>query len=143
MPGFPLSFAMHETEIADLADAAISDLADRLAMRAFRPLGADGAADVTAPVESDALATLHVLAHLQRAIARQADRAAERAAESGAGYPQLGRACNITRQGARRRWPGLVPANGAVPPHAQHPNAQHENAQHQDPQHQAPDRSDA
>jgi hypothetical protein len=127
MPGFPLSFAMHETEIADLADAAIADLADRLAMRAFRPLGTGGDADVTAPADGDALATLHVLAHLQRAVARQADRAAERAAEDGAGYPQLGRAYNITRQGARRRWPGLVPANGAALP---------------DTDCQAPDRSD-
>jgi len=113
MPGLPLSLAMHETEIADLADAAVADLADRLAMRAFRPLGPGGDADFTTPVEGDALATLHVLAHLQRAVARHVDRAAQRAAEDGAGYPQLGRAYNITRQGARRRWPGLVPAHGA------------------------------
>lgn len=29
------------------------------------------------------------------------------AARAGAGYPQLGAACGLTRQGARRRWPGL------------------------------------
>ncbi|MBC3839276.1 hypothetical protein GXW82_00940 [Streptacidiphilus sp. 4-A2] len=41
------------------------------------------------------------------------DQAATAAAREGAGYPQLGAACNMSRQGARRRWPGLVP--GAHP----------------------------
>ena len=38
--------------------------------------------------------------------------AAERAAEHGADYPALGAAAGLTRQGARRRWPGLVPRGG-------------------------------
>ena len=36
----------------------------------------------------------------------------ELAFDVGAGYPQLGRACNMSRQGARRRWPGLVASAG-------------------------------
>jgi hypothetical protein len=59
---------------------------------------------------TEALAHLHMLVHLQQAVALLEDRAAEEAAAAGAGYPQIGRACNISRQGARRRWPGLVPS---------------------------------
>jgi hypothetical protein len=34
--------------------------------------------------------------------------AAQAAAAAGAGYPQIGDATSMSRQGARRRWPGLV-----------------------------------
>ena len=57
-----------------------------------------------------------------RALAQDA---AARAVELGADYPALGQAAGLTRQGARRRWPGLrkrgeavVGGTGAVqPPH--------------------------
>lgn len=109
MPGTHFAVILSEDEIAALADAAVDDLAGRLAHRAFRPLTEfDASQDAVA--EADALASLHALIHLQRAVDRQAARAAANAVQAGAGYPQLGRACNISRQGARRRWPGLVPA---------------------------------
>ena len=68
----------------------------------------DTAPDTRTDARTEALAHLHMLVHLQQAVALLEDRAAEEAAAAGAGYPQIGRACNISRQGARRRWPGLV-----------------------------------
>ena len=121
MSSTPFALVLSEEEIAALADEAVADLARRVARRAFRPLGgahpagasSGSPAAVASPVtpgDDDALAHLHALAHLQQALARQIDRTAARAARAGAGYPQLGQACNMTRQGARRRWPGLVPS---------------------------------
>jgi hypothetical protein len=108
MPGTHFTILLSEDEIAQIADAAVADLAARLAHRAFQPL-----AEPARPPETDALARLHALAHLGWAVERQVDRAAASAAAAGAGYPQLGRACYISRQGARRRWPGLVPHRAA------------------------------
>ncbi|AGZ39226.1 hypothetical protein [Actinoplanes friuliensis] len=53
------------------------------------------------------LALLAALTTAEREVARLATVAAERAAEHGADYPDLGAAAGMTRQGARRRWPGL------------------------------------
>ncbi|MFF4648528.1 hypothetical protein [Streptomyces sp. NPDC001380] len=117
MPGTPFPLRLTEEEIAALLEGALDDLLQRLARRAFHPVGVPGGGDGqvctgdTGPAE--ALARLHLLVHLQRAADRLVDRAAREAAEAGAGYPQLGQACGISRQGARRRWPGLV----AAPPH--------------------------
>lgn len=116
MPGIHFDVVLTETEIADLADRVTEDMARRLARRAFRPL------DAVPPDESQALAELHAVLHLQRAAARLADRLARAAAAAGAGYPDLGAALEITRQGARKRFPDLldrpaaeVPAT-AIPP---------------------------
>ncbi|MFJ6217087.1 hypothetical protein ACIQGZ_27705 [Streptomyces sp. NPDC092296] len=109
MPGTHFSLSLSEVEIAALLERAVDDLTRRAADRACQPLdGHDGG-------PTEALAHLHMLVHLQQAVERLADRAAEQAAEAGAGYPQLGRACNISRQGARRRWPGLVTAQPSRP----------------------------
>jgi hypothetical protein len=54
------------------------------------------------------LALLAALTAAEREVARLAATAAERAAEYGADYPDLGNATGMTRQGARRRWPGLA-----------------------------------
>jgi len=53
------------------------------------------------------LALLAALTAAEREVATLAATAAERAAEHGADYPDLGNATGMTRQGARRRWPGL------------------------------------
>ncbi len=53
------------------------------------------------------LALLAALTAAEREVAKLAATAAERAAEHGADYPDLGNAAGMTRQGARRRWPGL------------------------------------
>jgi hypothetical protein len=108
MPSNPFDVVPPEGEIAAIADAAVADLAQRLARRAW-PMGDPHAAPGDLP-EPDALAILHALVHLQQAVERQKDQAAGVAARNGAGYPQLGAACNMSRQGARRRWPGLVTA---------------------------------
>ncbi len=117
---------MSEEQIAALADAAVADLASRLAVRAFQPLPPDpptGTAAGEVPparpwevyAQGDALARLHTLLHLQRAVERLTDQAARTAAEAGAGYPQLGDALEMSRQGARKRWPGLVGAPPRLP----------------------------
>ncbi|WP_059010653.1 hypothetical protein [Streptomyces specialis] len=116
MPGIHFALRLDEREIALLADAAIDDAAQRLAARAFGPLPAGPGRKTAGDAEqTDALALLHALVHLQRAVDRQLDRAAEHAARAGAGYPDLGEVCNISRQGARRRWPGLVPSERRRP----------------------------
>ncbi|MFF1872439.1 hypothetical protein [Streptomyces sp. CB03911] len=116
---------MSEEQIAALADAALADLAARLAQRAFRPLPPPaGPGAPPAPGEGagpqgdqgDALARLHTLVHLRRAAERLTDQVARDAVEAGAGYPQLGEALAMSRQGARKRWPGLVPAAPSHPP---------------------------
>jgi sugar/nucleoside kinase (ribokinase family) len=53
------------------------------------------------------LAMLAALTATEREIGTLTATAAERAAEHGADYPALGAAAGMTRQGARRRWPGL------------------------------------
>ncbi|MFC1411303.1 hypothetical protein ACEZCY_17875 [Streptacidiphilus sp. N1-12] len=117
MSGTPRTLVLSEEEMAAIADAAVADLARRLADRAFRPLYDAGTAghDTVSHeiVDGEALARLHALVQLQRAVERQKDRAAELAVRAGAGYPQLGQACAMSRQGARRRWPGLVTTGGA------------------------------
>lgn len=98
---------MEQHEVAALADRAIEELTHVLALRVFPP---DDSlpADPPAGTPSPALTRLHVLAHLRQAVDRRADLEAREAARAGAGYPQLGVAWGISRQGARRRWPGLV-----------------------------------
>ena len=110
MTGKHFEVVLSEDELTALADAAVRDLAGRLAHRAFRPLASEPIVR-DEPVEDEALARLHVLVHIKRAVARQEDQAARDATVAGAGYPQLGEASCISRQGARQRWPGLVPAN--------------------------------
>ncbi|WP_371483715.1 hypothetical protein [Kitasatospora sp. NBC_00315] len=113
MPADRFAALMDEDQLAALADAALGELAGRLAARAFRPLPAAGpppAEPWEDDAQGDALTLLHALMHLRRAAERLADRAARDAAGAGAGYPQLGQACEISRQAARQRWPGLVPS---------------------------------
>ncbi|MEU2455358.1 response regulator [Streptomyces sp. NPDC012765] len=102
MPGKNFHLRTTSKETASVADAAVADLARRLALHLQT--------DLSRPTSDDraqALARLHVLDHLQQAAERLQRAAAIDAARAGAGYPQIGRACGMTRQGARRRWPGL------------------------------------
>ncbi|MFD5084616.1 response regulator [Kitasatospora sp. NPDC058201] len=97
-------------ETAAVADAAVAHLARRLALQLLEdpsPPATDG------PARS--LSLLHLLDHLQQATVRLQQEAAAAAAGAGAGYPQLGAACGMTRQGARRRWPGLFPHSNDNP----------------------------
>ncbi|MEU1120980.1 MULTISPECIES: response regulator [unclassified Streptomyces] len=89
-------------ETAAIADTAVGDVAQRLAWQLL-----DGPAQPASDDPAQALLLLHVLDHLQQATERLQREAAGAAAQAGAGYPQIGAACGMTRQGARRRWPGL------------------------------------
>ncbi|CAM5412262.1 MULTISPECIES: response regulator [Streptomyces] len=102
MPGKDFVSRITPQETASLTDAAVGDLAQRLARRL---LGAPSHPPPDDP--APALALLHVLDHLKQATERLQQEAAAAAARAGAGYPQIGAACGMTRQGARRRWPGL------------------------------------
>ncbi|GGT16461.1 hypothetical protein [Streptomyces chromofuscus] len=89
--------------MTDLVTEAVDALALRCAQYAAPPPGG--------PDESarhHALAQLQVLVQVERAAQRLADQAARAAAAAGAGYPAIGRASGMSRQGARRRWPGLI-----------------------------------
>ncbi|WP_208828118.1 response regulator [Streptomyces ficellus] len=102
MPGKNFELRTTPQETAALADAAVGDLAQRLSDQLLEA-SSHPAPDDPAP----ALAMLHMLDHLQQATERLQREAAVAAARAGAGYPQIGAACGMTRQGARRRWPGL------------------------------------
>ncbi|MFG2424843.1 response regulator [Streptomyces sp. NPDC048448] len=114
MPGKNFVVRTSPQETAAVADAAVDELARRIALQLLedpphRPRSPSGA-DPT-----QALALLHVLTHLQRAAERLQRDAALDAARAGAGYPQIGVACDMTRQGARRRWPGLFQHSNEAP----------------------------
>ncbi|MFH8682894.1 response regulator [Streptomyces lydicus] len=115
-------------DMAELAERAVQQLANDLAGHAFPIAPATEHDD--APTESGrpangnpALARLNALAYLARAVDLCAGRQAQEAAENGAKYPQIGQAWGISRQGARRRWPGLVFASR--PAARPHPTPEH------------------
>jgi CheY-like chemotaxis protein len=94
-------------DLAAFADRTVRDLTRFLANFASPD------EDPAAGGAGGALARLRALAQLRQAVERQADLEARAAAAAGAGYPQLGTAWGISRQGARRRWPGLTPRAAA------------------------------
>ncbi|MFF7340796.1 response regulator [Streptomyces sp. NPDC008163] len=117
MPGKNFVLWTTAEQTAAIADARISDLAHRLArqLQESRESTASPASDAPAYP----LALLHVLDQLQQATERLQRQAATEAARAGAGYPQIGAACGMTRQGARRRWPGLFHHSNEKP--TEHP----------------------
>ncbi|MEU6313254.1 response regulator [Streptomyces sp. NPDC047014] len=107
MPGTHLQ-PPHQRHVPAVAEAAVNDLARRITrqiMTAAPPGRAED--DETDGARHYSLTLLHVLDQVRLAAERLQYDAAAGAARAGAGYPQLGEACAITRQGARRRWPGL------------------------------------
>ncbi|WEH41762.1 response regulator [Streptomyces sp. NBC_01218] len=97
--------------LADRARRAVADLAQRLALEPGAVPADEGPGGGGAPADetwTDPLASLRALAVLSRAVDECAAAAARAAADGGAGYPQLGSAWGVSRQGARKRWPGLV-----------------------------------
>ncbi|WP_333771477.1 response regulator [Streptomyces sp. IBSBF 2435] len=88
-----------------LAHDALDGLVRELASE---PAPAPAGADDPAGALANALERLAALAVLHDALQSQVLQAARDAAAEGANYAQLGAAWNITRQGARKRWPGLV-----------------------------------
>ncbi|MEV7993581.1 hypothetical protein AB0O67_17170 [Streptomyces sp. NPDC086077] len=107
------SLPQAEGEMTDLVTEAVDELALRCARYALpEPAGPD---DRTGSARHEALAQLLVLVQVERVAQQLADRAARAAAAAGAGYPEIGRASGMSRQGARRRWPGLI--TSATPRH--------------------------
>ncbi|MFS8198454.1 response regulator [Streptomyces sp. CWNU-52B] len=102
MPGKDFVSRITPRETAAIADAAVGDAARRLARRLL-----DDSPQPVSDGPAQSLALLHVLDHLKQAAERLQQEAAVTAARAGAGYPQIGAALGMTRQGARRRWPGL------------------------------------
>nr|WTE08748.1 hypothetical protein OH765_40215 [Streptomyces anulatus] len=104
--------------IAALAD----ELADQLSTR-VRDLPAaapEGAHLVVRDAGDWQLARLRALREIRMVAERLADRTVAAAGIRGAGYPQLGDAWAITRQGARKKWPDAVSAM-SPPPAGQEP----------------------
>lgn len=114
MPGRNFDVDTSTQEKSARADAAVDELARRLTLQ----LLAD-TPHSTSDEPTRALTRLHVLTHLQRAAERLQRTAALDAARAGAGYPQIGEASDMTRQGARRRWPGLFHHSDEAP--TEHP----------------------
>ncbi|MFF4934638.1 hypothetical protein ACFY2H_38065 [Streptomyces griseofuscus] len=105
MPG-PSSASRSSAETAALVTQVVDELARRLMPDTVLPL--DEGADTAGEARRRALQRLQVLAGVKQALRRLEDQAAHVAAASGAGYPEIGQALNMSRQGARRRWPGLI-----------------------------------
>ncbi|MER5201433.1 response regulator [Streptomyces sp. NPDC002755] len=110
MPG--KSFVVRTTpeQTVAVADAAVDRLARSLALQLQEEVPPS-----TEGEQAQALALLWMLDQLQQAAERLQQGAAVSAARAGAGYPQLGAACGLTRQGARRRWPGLFHHSDEAP----------------------------
>ena len=84
----------------------VDELTRRLAQDSLDPLAEY--LDVSDDARRRALVRLHILTGVKQAVRHLEDQEAHAAAASGAGYPEIGRAVSMSRQGARRRWPGLI-----------------------------------
>ncbi|MER6393721.1 response regulator [Streptomyces sp. NPDC001523] len=110
MPGKDFTLRTTSEQTAAAADAAVAQLVKRLAHQLLGEVPPAPAGD-----PAQALSVLHLLDQLQQAAERLQRGAAVAAARAGAGYPQIGAACGMTRQGARRRWPGLFQHSDEAP----------------------------
>ncbi|MEU6775064.1 hypothetical protein [Streptomyces sp. NPDC046759] len=70
-----------------------------------------------------ALVRLRVLTDVKEAVRYLENLAAHAAAAGGAGYPEIGQAISMSRQGARRRWPGLITSSTHHPTHRPTPRS--------------------
>ncbi|GGX58725.1 hypothetical protein [Streptomyces minutiscleroticus] len=120
MPDPAFAPQLAEKEIAAHVSEAVDELTRRIALDTVCfSAGAPDPADPAAADRRRALARLYVLTVAEQAVQQLESQAARAAAAAGAGYPEIGQASNMSRQGARRRWPGLV-AGGSVSPHSRH-----------------------
>ncbi|MET8640288.1 hypothetical protein [Streptomyces sp. NPDC004675] len=106
MPGPPSASRPTDGETAALVTRLVDELARRLAQETAHP--PTEPLDMTEESRRRALVRLRVLADVKQAVRHLEDEAAHTAAASGAGYPVIGQAVGMSRQGARRRWPGLI-----------------------------------
>ncbi|MET9676387.1 hypothetical protein ABZY68_25330 [Streptomyces sp. NPDC006482] len=104
-------------KLRDEVDALADELADQLSIR-IHGLPVDAPEDAHLVVRDAGdwqLARLRALREIRTATAVLADRTVVAAGIRGAGYPQLGDAWAITRQGARKKWPDAVSAMAPPP----------------------------
>ncbi|MFE3638544.1 hypothetical protein [Streptomyces sp. NPDC059168] len=113
MPG-PAPTPPLSGETATLVTQVVDELIRRLAQDVPHPPA--GLVDTAGDARHQALARLRVLRDVEQAVRRLEDQAAHAAAAHGAGYPELGQAMGMSRQGARRRWPGLITNSTPTPP---------------------------
>ncbi|MFF9409801.1 hypothetical protein ACF1B0_30405 [Streptomyces anandii] len=122
MPGPPFPSRPPGGETAALVTQVVDELARRLA--GGNVPAPEGPPDIAGDARHHALVRLRVLAGVKQAVRHLEDQAAHAAAAGGAGYPEIGRAVSMTRQGARRRWPGLVTNSRHLPaPHRSTPRS--------------------
>ncbi|GHD93213.1 hypothetical protein [Streptomyces naganishii] len=122
MPGPPFPSRPPGGETAALVTQVVDELARRLAGQSVT--APEGPPDTADDARHYALVRLRVLAGVKQAVRNLEDQAAYAAAASGAGYPEIGRAVSMSRQGARRRWPGLVTSSTHHPaPHRPTPRS--------------------
>ncbi|MEU2556101.1 hypothetical protein ACF1GY_15980 [Streptomyces sp. NPDC014684] len=114
MPG-PASTPPSPGETAALVTQVVDELTRRLTQDVRHSLA--DLVDTAPDARRHALARLRVLSGVKQAVRRLEDQAAHAAAASGAGYPEIGRAMSMSRQGARRRWPGLITNSTPTPTH--------------------------
>ncbi|MFF8510770.1 response regulator [Streptomyces sp. NPDC015492] len=116
MPGRDFVLRTAPDETAAVARTAVAHLARRLALQLSEdvPSAPEGQAAAHRDA-AEALTMLHLLEQVQQAAEQLQRNAARSAARAGAGYPQIGAACGMTRQGARRRWPGLFDHSDDAP----------------------------
>ncbi|MGO4749589.1 hypothetical protein AB4212_13365 [Streptomyces sp. 2MCAF27] len=103
--------------VGDRLDSLADELADQLSTR-VRDLPADapeGAHLVVRDAGDWHLARLRALREIRTVAEQLADQTVAAAGIRGASYPQLGDAWAITRQGARKKWPGAVSAMSPPP----------------------------
>lgn len=108
MPGPAPAHALRAPggETAALLTQMIDELTRRLAQEAAHSPAEPR--DTVDDARGRALVRLAVLARVKQTVRHLEDQAAHAAAAGGAGYPEIGRAVSMSRQGARRRWPGLI-----------------------------------
>ncbi|MFF8727193.1 hypothetical protein ACF073_11965 [Streptomyces sp. NPDC015171] len=104
-----------------LVTRLVEELARRLSQESARSPAES--VDTAGESRRHALLRLFVLANVKQAVRHLEDQAALTAAASGAGYPEIGQAVSMSRQGARRRWPGLVTNRAHHPSHRPTPRS--------------------
>ncbi|MFI6565999.1 hypothetical protein [Streptomyces sp. NPDC050534] len=117
MPGTAPTDRPPGRETAALVTQVVEELARQLQRGQDTVPGPTESRDIRGEARKRALVRLRALARVRQTVRDLEDQAAQAAAESGAGYPEIGRAVSMSRQGARRRWPGLITNTHRPAPH--------------------------
>ncbi|MBU3865567.1 hypothetical protein KN815_16215 [Streptomyces sp. 4503] len=95
--------------VCDAAIALVRDISPREAhLRTLSPNVAETLATSNSETSDWNLAILRALRQIIEEVGHLADEYASEAGMAGANYPDLGKAWGVSRQAARKRWPGVV-----------------------------------